>query len=164
MGASLKGQMIFEFVVAAILFIGIVFYIMTVLNGSINSQVMGFQRNHLQSEALRVSEVLLHSPGVWEEGQMVSPGIESSWPTIDDSKLAGLASYCADSANLARMTMLLGLGGTRGESERLLLRMSDAKSTFLNCGFGTQYGDMGYAQRIAFSPSHGPVRLEVYVW
>ena len=82
-----KGQAIFEFVVATVLFIGIVFYIISVLNSTMSTYMGSNYVNHLNEEAQRVSEILVRSPGVWDGGTPKSPGIALEWPVMDDSKI-----------------------------------------------------------------------------
>jgi hypothetical protein len=86
---AMKAQMIFEFIVAAVLFIGIVFYIINVLNISVASFGTDFYSNSLQSKVVQVSEHLVYD-------------LSSEWPVLDRTKLDSLQNDCVDYENFLK--------------------------------------------------------------
>lgn len=90
-----KGQMIFEFVVAAVLFFGIVLYIMSYLSASMATFTEDFYVNSLHSKAMVASELMVRSQGNWSGSTPVSVGLAGTYPVLDSAKMSGLQSYCS---------------------------------------------------------------------
>jgi len=111
MTKHLKGQMVFEFIVATIVFIMIVFAVVAMLNSTVSSFTGNYYRNHINEEAMRVSELLTHSAGVWNaDGTPVLIGLAVEWPVLDDTKIGYLSGYCnGGSVNRDAMIDQLGL-------------------------------------------------------
>ena len=98
----MKGQMIFEFMVAAVIFIGIVLYIIMYMSGSMGTFSSDYRSNFLESKAVQISEILAHSPGVWVDGEPVQMGLATEWPELDKAKVELLQAYCPGHAGELR--------------------------------------------------------------
>lgn len=161
-----KGQMVFEFVIATVLFIGVVFYVIFIMNTTMSSYVGSYYKNHLQEEALRVSELLVHSQGVWEDaggGNYVPklPGLAISWPVLDDTKIEYLSGFCSLNQETFSSAFGLDSGGGAGQ---VRITISNASGMILSCSSRTPYSEYAYAERFAFSGNSGLVKVGVSVW
>jgi hypothetical protein len=90
----MKGQMIFEFVVAAMLFFAIIFYVMGFLGSSVDAFSSGHHENFMQNKAIQISELLVRNPGVWSSGVPTTVGLAKDWPVISANKTRWFDSYC----------------------------------------------------------------------
>lgn len=160
-----KGQMVFEFVVATILFIGIVFYVIFVMNTTMFSYMGSYYKNHLHEEALRVSELLVHNKGIWQyDGANYAPGLPGlaiEWPVLNDTKIGYLSDFC--STNSDKLASIFGLE-SRGGVQRLGIRISNASRVIMDCNTGSMYTEQTYAERFAFSKDSGLLKFGIYVW
>ncbi|MBM3303788.1 MAG: hypothetical protein FJY76_01725 [Candidatus Aenigmarchaeota archaeon] len=166
----MKGQMIFEFVVATLVFIVIVFSVVAMLNSTVSSFTSNYYRNHINEEAMRVSELLVHSVGQWNVvGGSVAPtlmgllGLAEEWPVLDDVSVGYLSEYCKKPEQREKMVRLLGLE-SRGGAQGFRIVLSNASQVIIDCSTGTPYLEQGYAERFAYTRESGLVRLGVYVW
>ena len=159
----LKGQLVFEFVVATMLFIVIVFFVMLTLNNTVSSFTGGYYRNHISEEAMRVSEQLVNSPGVWVSGEPRLLGLAIEWPTLSDEKIGFLKSYCNSAQNRAKLAGLLGLE-SRGDAQGVRLVLSNASEVIIDCSTGVSYLEQAYVERFAYTKESGLIKLGVYVW
>lgn len=168
-----KGQMVFEFIVASILFISIVFYIIITVNAQVSSYTSNYYRNHIQEESMRVAEMLTHNKGIWEYNSTISlyeprsVGLAAEWPIMNDTQIDYLSEYC--NSDQERMVQILDLGGraslqggTINEYYKILI--SNSTDNIVDCGGRTVTNDQAYAERIAFSKISGLVKVSVYVW
>lgn len=158
-----KGQMVFEFVVATVLFITIVFFVIATLNSTISSFTSNYYRNHVNEEAMRVSELLVNSRGVWVDGKPTLIGLAAEWPVLDDAKIKYMSAYCGNADNKGDMVSRLGLE-SRGFAEGFRLVISNASQVVADCSTGASYLEQAYAERFAYSNESGLVKLGVYVW
>jgi len=79
-----SGQMIFEFIVAAVVFIAIIFYIITYLTSSMGAASSEFYASSLQGKAVQVSEVLLKTPS----------GLAEEWPVLSSTRIDEMERRC----------------------------------------------------------------------
>jgi hypothetical protein len=134
-----KGQMIFEFMVAAVLFFGIVLYIMSYLNASMATFSDDLYINSLHSKALSASELLVVSEGNWSGSTPISIGLASGYPVLDSTKMQYLQSYCSnnyrdtlDKLNIMGAPFYLA-GGGKGFDAYLEINETGGASR-LSCG------------------------------
>ncbi len=159
----LKGQLIFEFVVATVLFVAIIFFVIAMLNGTISSFTSNYYRNHINEEAMRVSELLVNSRGVWQGGMPVLIGLTAEWPVLNDTAIKLMSDYCGFAGNKSDIINRLGLE-SRGFAEGFRLVVSNSSHVIVNCSTGASYLEQAYAERFAYSNESGLVRIGVYVW
>jgi len=161
---SFKGQMVFEFIVATLVFIMIVFAVVAMLNSTVSSFTSNYYRNHINEEAMRVSELLTHSRGIWESGAPILLGLAVEWPVLNDTEIKYLSAYCTGSpGNQGVMMDQLGLE-SRGGGRGFRIRLSNASQVIIDCSTGTSYLEQGYAERFAYSADSRLLKLGVYVW
>ena len=86
--------MIFEFSVAALLFFGIMFFVITYLNQNVRSFSSDAYREVLQSKAFLISEMILRYPGDWEDPYDPVVGFEKDWPVMDTVNMTRFQNYC----------------------------------------------------------------------
>ena len=159
----LKGQLVFEFVVATMLFIVIVFFVMLTLNNTISSFTGGYYRNHISEEAMRVSEQLVNSPGIWVSGEPRLLGLAAEWPEMNDTEIKYLKTFCGSAQNRTKLPSLLGLE-SRGDAQGVRLVLSNASEAIIDCSTGASYLEQAYAERFAYAKESGLIKLGVYVW
>ncbi len=103
--------MIFEFIVAAVLFFGIVFYAISYLNSNVSQYSSEAWSSSLESRIVQVSDFLLHSTGNWSGGIPLVLGIASKWPVLNESSIALMDNYCEN--NYAGVLQKLEMGVNR---------------------------------------------------
>ena len=89
-----KGQMIFEFMVAAVLFFGIIIYVLSMLSASMASYGTDAYSNALHSRAFAVSELLVASEGNWSGSVPISIGLALDYPVLSTTKMNDFDTYC----------------------------------------------------------------------
>jgi hypothetical protein len=164
----MKGQLIFEFVIATVLFIVIVFFVVITLNGTVSSFTGNFYKNHISEEAMRVSEQLTNSPGKWNNlGEPMLVGLAVEWPVLNDTKIKYLGGYCSVERSVGEnkdiLVRLLGLE-SRGGVQGLHVLIANASKTVMDCSTGQAYTEQGYAERFGYTNESGIVKIGVYVW
>lgn len=110
----LKGQMIFEFTVAAMLFFGIMFFIIAYLNQNVQSFSSDAYREILQAKAYQISEILVHHPGNWDDSNPATPtplipGFEEDWPVLNDQRMEDFNNYCVIADGYDSLRLVFGL-------------------------------------------------------
>ena len=94
----MKGQMIFEFIIAAVLFFGIVFYSINLMNSQVSIYSGDYFINELENKAVQVSELLVHNPGIWYGDEATAGmdvvGLSNKWPILNSTKINLLEDYC----------------------------------------------------------------------
>ena len=82
---KMKGQLVFEFVIAALMLFSIIIYTINYLSINSNLYHERFLSNMLESKAVQVSEILLNDP---------VDGIVDEWPLLDTVKMSAFESSC----------------------------------------------------------------------
>lgn len=144
-----SGQMIFEFIVASILFFTIIFYVIGFVSGSVTVASTDLQSNIIESKAVQISEIIVRTPGKWEVGIPISAGLVSDsrgWPFLSSQKIQNLGSYCGPGHDALRSSFgLMDVGGY-GRSYELSIRITRGNTTILDCG-AVREGEMEAAVR-----------------
>ncbi|MFH1978662.1 MAG: hypothetical protein ABIJ92_05025 [Candidatus Aenigmatarchaeota archaeon] len=91
-----KGQLVFEFIIAAILLFGIIIYSINYLNTSVNVFRSDSYGNELELKTLQTSEMLVGHKGSWSGGNPDIIGLahDSGWPVLDSTKLSDFDNTC----------------------------------------------------------------------
>lgn len=163
----LKGQLVFQFIVAATVFFSIVLFIITYLNNIVSSFSNDFFMDVLQSKAVEVSEILVHDPGMWGANGPEIVGLADSWPVLNSTKIGMLVSYCH--GNYTGLLQKLGLEEklTEYAQERILnvnIKIVQANTRLLDCGPDPPSVRTGNMERFAVSGNGGLLRIDVAVW
>jgi hypothetical protein len=82
---SMKGQLIFEFVIAAFILFSIVLFTINNLSISMYTYHTTFVSNFMESRAMQISEVLMNDP---------VNGIVSEWPLLSTQKMTAFNDTC----------------------------------------------------------------------
>ena len=160
----MKGQMIFEFMVAAVIFIGIVLYIIMYMSGSIGSFSSEAHSNFLETKAVQISELLVKSPGVWDDGVPVQPGLALDWPVLDPVKVGDFQAYCQDEGNTDDLQEKLGLVERGAFFDRTYsTRIAGAGVDCSTGTFSPEEPQGAYIRRYAVLDGE-TVALDVWVW
>ncbi len=133
----MKGQLVFEFVVATLFFLAIIMYTINYLNSTVFLYSSDHYTNTLESKAWQVSEMLVRSQGDWSgiPPNMVPSaiGFAEEWPKLSEDKIKSLDNWCP--ANMEEMTGLLNVD-SRIHGIRLEINksVSGSEVTLLECG------------------------------
>lgn len=84
---KMKGQLVFEFVIAALMLFAIIIYTINYLTINSNLYHERFLSNMLESKAMQVSEILMNDP---------VNGIVDEWPLLDTAKMSAFNDSCDD--------------------------------------------------------------------
>ena len=161
--------MVFEFLVAAIVFFSIMFYIINFVSASFTDSSSTAYTDSLNSKAMQISELLMHTEGTWTP-TLTSLGLEHEWPLIANNKINSLNQECT--ANPTLVKQLLGLTEARYDREYNynITMKTVSGASLLNCGSKRTQMASGHSKRIGvlYFPSTGTtgdeVVLDVFVW
>ena len=122
----MKGQLVFEFVIAAFILFGIILFVINSLAANMNVYHGNFKSNFLESRAMQISEVLMNDP---------MNGIVDEWPVLNEVKMASFNTSCnGDYINmLINFSMIESLPYPSLHHMRVLVNATDGQE-FVNCG------------------------------
>ncbi len=176
----MKGKMVFEFTVAALLFFSIMLFIITYLNQNVRSFSSDAYREVLQSKAFQISEMLAKNRAVWpEQYDLRVAGLEKEWPVLNMTQIVWLQNYCnwktgSVETGYNSLKELLGLKERMydfdtGENRNFNVTIVDIEaagpgSVLLNCGKDPGGAARAFVRRIAVSESMKLLALDVSVW
>lgn len=157
----MKGQMVFEFLVACIFFFGIVLYVIMYMNTTVAVFTSEFVANSMEEKALGVSELLVHHRGLWHNQEPVYIGLELDWPVMNRSKIEWLDVYCASDYD-----ELKGLLGMREFRVRIgITELVTSPTTILQCGPDIPPGfPSTTVNRYALDEDGDVLKVSVWVW
>ena len=161
----MKGQLVFEFIIAAIIFIGIIVFVLNILNANVSIFSSQYQAYNLESKVIAASEVLVHTQG--------GVGVALDWPVLDQVKLDELndvvTGLCADvDVRYKRLLELLNLVERPGLQNTYNVNIEitglQTGDNYLNCGKTFPEGVFSASiERFAILEGE-PVRVTVNVW
>ncbi len=85
LGNRMKGQAVFEFVIAALILFSIIMYVISYMSTSFDLHHELFKSNRLEASALRVSDIIISDP---------ENGIVDSWPNMSVSRMNDFHDAC----------------------------------------------------------------------
>lgn len=85
-----KGQLVFEFIIAAIVFVGIVVFVLNILSTNVSTFNQDYESSNLESKAIAASEALLKTPS--------GIGIAESWPVLKYDSVDAFNATCNQTA------------------------------------------------------------------
>lgn len=91
----MKGQLIFEFIIAGLIFFAIVLYTINYLNVSVSDFRDKFSQNRLQSKAIQIAEILVAS----ESGLSIADNLKFNLSKIQ----AFNSTYCPPQGNYRKL-------------------------------------------------------------
>jgi len=96
----MKGQLVFEFVIAALILFTIVIYTINFLSSTVGNYHSRFLSSFLESKALLISEIVMNDP---------SGGIVSEWPLLSPERMTDLNDTCRNEEGYYQILQKLGL-------------------------------------------------------
>ncbi len=153
-----KGQMVFEFIVAAVFFLAIIMYVINQLNFAVSLYGNEYMMNTLESRAIEISEILVKNPGVWDNQSPVSPGLAVEWPFLNLTRIGWMDSYCND--NYTDLGKMMGVGP---ELHGFRIAITDG-GNIMECGQLARGRINAVVERIALSESGSLLRVTVWTW
>ncbi len=162
-GKNRKGQLVFEFMVAAIFFFYIVFSVINYLNITAAVFANDFYMNSLEFSAIQSSELLLHDEGVWNDSVPKRLGLADEWPVLNSTKIQYLDSYCRTNyeSTLEKLDINSSLGhGLKIEINRI------SGGNLLTCGYlpGDRFGSIARVERVALLSNGDVLNMTVWSW
>lgn len=162
-----KGQLVFEFMIAAVFFFYIVFYVLNYLNTAAGVFSDDFYTNSLEFKALESSEILLHSEGTWNGNVPETLGLAVEWPVLNRTKIIKFDAYCGDDpvndpANYQKILGKLDINYSRGHG--MLLYINTSSENLLECGLLPDGFLSANIQRFALSDQDELLTINMWVW
>lgn len=156
----MKGQFVFEFLIAGVIFFTVVLYMMNFLNVNVSDFHAKFYMDKLQSKVLQISEILINEK---------SPlSLVESPHLFNISKIANFESYCNDNYSLLRKDFDLVEKTDYGERFHNIniTLVTESGNFILNCGntipAGTEKGEI---ERLGIlNENNELLKLRVVVW
>ncbi len=169
MKKSVKGQMIFEFIVAAVLFIGIIIYVINHMSYNVSVFSEDFYTNKLENKAAQIVELLVRNEGMWSGGEPQIIGLSEQWPVLNYSKIMMLKDYCSNPENYARLLNDFGLEkrifSITPEYLEMRILVSGDAGTVLDCKAGSLPDKpKAIAKRYALNESGEILTVSVWLW
>jgi len=175
---SVKGQMVFQFIIAAVIFFAIVLYTLNFLNSNVNSYWNDMFVNELENKAVSVSEVLVKSRGVWDGNTPKSIGLvddDYMWPVLKLDKIKNFINFCfSGSVPNENEFNILGLNGyganitiSSATLDKNVLCISSDSQYRCSCGYPLTNGTKMYIKRyglVMYSGAPNPVAIDVWLW
>ncbi|MBI4021247.1 MAG: hypothetical protein HY369_03320 [Candidatus Aenigmarchaeota archaeon] len=155
---SRKGQLVFEFVVAAIVFIGIVVFVLNTLNSTVSLFSDDYLSTVQESKAIAASEILVKTNG--------SIGFAAAWPVLSATKMAAFNATCTNAYETVRHDLDLLEKPAFGDYQvRVEVAAVDGSLNAVSCGPPLPKGvDLAAVRRIALGDTGMPLAVQVWVW
>ena len=170
----MKGQMIFEFVIAAVLFFGIVFYSINLMNSEVNVYSGDYFMNELENKAIQVSELLVHNPGIWYGDEATADmdivGLSNGWPIMNSTKTNLLEDYCFNNGYGAYLADNLDAELSTpygGRKMKVYLRINEInpdKELVYSCGYEPEDVTFARVDRFGITEDGDMINISVGVW
>ena len=166
----MKGQLVFEFIIAAIIFIGIIVFVLNILNANVSIFSSEYQAYNLESKAIAASEAFVRTAS--------GVGVALDWPVLDPDKLTELVvldmdgnanGLCNDIDNqydtlLSLLNLVERPGLQNTYNVNIEVDKLDDSFNYLNCGKTFPEGVFSASiERFAILEG-APVRVVVNVW
>jgi hypothetical protein len=151
--------MVFEFIVAAVIFLAIIMYVINSLNLTVYLYGNEYQTNTLESRAIGMSETLVKNPGVWDNRTPVSPGLAVEWPVLNLTRIGWLDSYCRN--NYTGLAKTIGVGP---DLHGFRIEVTEDEALIMECGQLARGRVNAVVERIAISESGSLLRVTVWTW
>lgn len=90
----MKGQMVYEFVIASLFFFGIMLYTINFLNMNVSAFSETHDDDIYKSRAWQISEVVLRDRGEWSGSVPGKIGLAQNWPVLNESNLNDFHTWC----------------------------------------------------------------------
>ena len=169
-----KGQMVFEFVVAVIVFFGVVFYVINQLNVAVSTSGTQYFNVDRQNKALLMTEVLAKSPGVWDGTEPHSVGLVDEWPVFNETKIQNFGTFCENEMNYVKLLEAFGMERKLSRDLQFNITITDVdlvtgssgETVSMSCGRSVPNLPRAMVERFGVmnTPTRDVVRMSVWVW
>jgi len=156
----MKGQLVFEFLIAVMVFFGVLVYVINYLSTSFYTTRQEFASNSLESKAFSIGELLVLNKGNWSNGVPAVAGLAEDWPVLNSSKIQWLQTYCV--GNYGGLTRNLGI--EERNSLRIVVNESGNPAGLVDCGPKIAWPARAEARRVALSESKKVLSVYVGIW
>jgi len=154
----MKGQLVFEFILASIILFSIIIYTIDFMSSNMRLYNAEFLKNFLENKALQVSEILMNDP---------VNGFVTEWPLLSLGKMRDFNETCYDVDNYIELLNNFSLVEQEPYSTYYQL------SIVVN-GSGTKYVDCGRqppqkitratVTRFGLLPSNDIATVQIMIW
>ena len=158
-GRAMKGQLVLEFVVAAILLFGVIIYVMGNVMGNVERYNFQSAENTRMVMAFTISDLVLRDGGVWSGGVPVVVGVAEDWPVLSSVKMQDLEDYC--NTDYEELRNMLGLGPDNGVA---IFINETGVGGIMSCGSPELDVKHSKITRFALTESGNIARIEIWVW
>ena len=170
---KMKGQMVFEFIIAAVLFFAIILYVLNYLNTNVSAFSSDFYIDNLENKAVQISELLIHNKGKWVGGGPLIVGLVQEWPVLNSTKIQWLNDSCSTRPGyidlLGRFDLLEKPYFIEKPSYNMKIQIKNETSTLLDCASPyrpelPQDIPRANIERFALSEDGSLLIMDVWVW
>ena len=162
---NLKGQAIFEFVIAAVILLSVVAVMMAFSSGEVNTFSDSFKTDKMNSKVIQITESILNLHAKYN--------IIEKWPVFSHSKMLAFNSTC-NSAYAQLLTDLElyaidPLGGRHNDHIMIKARDISTNANIIECGRLPidiiERPPVYEMRRVGIDSANGhPVELEIWIW
>lgn len=155
MGAErgMKGQMVFEFLIAAVIFIGIIIFILNILNTNVALFAGDYFVYNMENKVIAASEALVKTMG--------GVGLAKEWPVLDQARIDAFPN-CGTLEVLEGLNLINKPGFGQPYDVRIVINESETSAPLLECGSDAPEG-VTTAIIKRFGILNGEV-VEITVW
>lgn len=162
---SMKGQMIFEFVAAAMIFFGVLFYTISLLNNNVRVFSSDSFEDVMNGKIITLSEYILHNKGNWSVDPP-SIGLAKEWPVLSYNKIEKFSTYCNESYNdlietLGLFETYYGVGSLR---HNIRIEIEDNGNVIMVCGPEKTPKRYFSVRRFALSENNTILKINFKIW
>jgi hypothetical protein len=157
----MKGQLVFEFLVAVLIFFGIIFYAINYLSWTVSGYSSDFSVENMESEASQIGELLVLNKGNWLGGNPITVGVGQEWPVLNSTKISWLNTSCNN--NYANFMGKLDVH----PRYRVKITIKNKTSFLADCRWGLSIPDnvtKAETKRYAISESGDLLTVYVGIW
>lgn len=159
---KMKGQLVFEFMIAVVVFFGVVVYVLNYLNGNVSAYSADSLSESRQSKASQIGELLVLNKGNWAGGIPAVVGLSEEWPVLNYSKIMWMNASC--NSDYHGFMDKLGVPYRNG----LKIMVMDEQGGYLaDCMWGKPVpANMAKAEakRYGLNQTGSVLAVSVYVW
>jgi len=154
----MKGQIVFEYVIAVFILFSIIIYSINVLSTIVSGYHSRFLNSFMESKALQISEVLMNDP---------KNGVVKVWPQLDTDKMTAFDQTCRDTDGY--MDLLKAFGLMESEPYEVYHHMNivinQSTTKFVDCGRSPpEKMNKAVVTRFGVLPSNKIATMQVIVW
>jgi hypothetical protein len=163
-----KGQLVFEFIIAMVIFFGIIIYALNYLGLTMVGYSSDSSAENMESEASQIGELLVLNRGNWSGGNPITVGLAQEWPVLNSTKISWLNSSCNSPSGYDSLMEMLDLP----PKHRLKLTITEtlpsgAVSVKADCMWGLPISSnaaKAEVRRYALSEAGNVLAVYVGVW